>query len=316
MTIPVFTLMQQAVDIVGTSRHPTNKIAATLHAGDPVGAAFSVSMTNEWPDAIARRIGPGQRIGNSSGTVHAETACLLHTKGKTDGGRMFVTDLPCPNCVKNMAEAGIRTLYIDHKGFAKDFALRHGGDFENMAMRICEKAGISVYKLFRKEERLEPILEISSAYEPQIEKPPHVERLNAEPAPRLFQDWIARERERYDGGVYALGFARDDEGGAWLLSAQPHPVIGYTSETMGAPEGKYSYMLQPVNRLLMTAAREGLRLERDYLFCSVVPTARELVNMIAANLPRLRIGDTGASRDEHGLAALRTLVNAGVFEVL
>lgn len=314
MTLPVFTLMQQAVDIVGDSAHPSNKIAAALSGQTAAGEDFAIARNNAWPPAIRQRIGMDTRIGNASGTVHAETACLLHAP-RTEGGALFVTDLPCPNCVKNMAEAGIKTLYIDHKGFAKDYALRHGGDFTHMSMRICEKAGISVYKIFRKEERIEPILEVPPGYRPQLEKPPHVETLDAPFTQTLFLDWIDREKERYAGGVYALGLARNSHGQAVLISAQPHPAIGFTAETMGKPEGKYSYMLQPVNRVLMTAARQGLALDRDYLFCSVVPTARELVNVVAAGFTRIRIGDTAASRDEHGLAALRILMNSGVLGV-
>ena len=160
-----YTEMQKAVDIVNTSQHPTNKIAATLFGQDHEGQVFSVSRTNYWPEPILKKIGTTQRIGNSSGTIHAETACIMNAPC-TEGASLCVTDPFCPNCAKNMAEAGIKTVYIDHKGFNKDFVARRGDEFENMSMYICESAGISVYEIRRKEKELIPILKIAPAYRP------------------------------------------------------------------------------------------------------------------------------------------------------
>lgn len=191
MSLSPYDQMQKAVDIVGDSPHPTNKIAATLAGTDKGGRAFSVAHNNYWPDPIRQNIGTEIKIGNASGTLHAETACVIHSPGPTNDSQLFVTDLPCPNCVKNLAEAGIKTLYIDHKGFDKDYAQRRGHHFSNMSMRICEKAGISVYKIFRKDKKLESILEISADYVPPVEKPPHVERVIGDAA---FSTAVKKER--------------------------------------------------------------------------------------------------------------------------
>src|SRR5690606_7708262 len=115
-----------------------NKIAATVFGHDLAGKPFSVSRTNFWPAAIANSIGTEDDIGDSSGTIHAETAAIL-AASHTAGAALCVTDPFCPNCAKNIAEAGIKTIYIDHKGFDKDFATRRGGDFQNMSMRICAR---------------------------------------------------------------------------------------------------------------------------------------------------------------------------------
>ncbi|MCD8520448.1 MAG: hypothetical protein LRY57_04065 [Alphaproteobacteria bacterium] len=144
-------MMQRAVDIVLTSPHPTNKIAATLSGKTEDGLDFCISSTNSWPDAILNTIGHGEKIGNSSGTIHAETECILKAPA-TNGASLFITDPPCPNCVKNMAEAGIKKLYIDHKGFEKDFALRRGDDFSGLSLPLCQEAGMDVYEIRRKEQ--------------------------------------------------------------------------------------------------------------------------------------------------------------------
>lgn len=293
--------MQAAVDIVNTSPHPANKIAATIAGKDQQGQDFALSFTNKWPEPIRHKIGTDTRIGNSSGTIHAETVCLLSAP-ITQGAAMFVTDPPCPNCVKYMAEAGIKTLYIDHKGFDKDFAQRRGDDFTHMSMRICEHAGISVYELWRKEEKIVPILEVPEYYIPPEENPVRIEDENTAPAP-------------IESDIYAHAIATDKGGKRRRIMAALHPIIGYTFDTVERTSDKYSFYVQPVTRVLMNAKRHGLTIEPDSLYSSTVPTARQLVNMVGAGLTTITIGDMTKSRDEFGPMALKQLINAGILNV-
>lgn len=315
MTLSPYDHMQNAVDIVGTSPHPANKIAATLAGTDAKGQPYAVSATNYWPEPIMAHMGIDARIGNSSGTVHAETACILRAP-MTDGSSLFITDLPCPNCVKNMAEAGIKAMYIDHKGFDKDFAKRRGHHFENMAMLICERAGISVYRIFRKEKKIETIYEPPAGYKPALEKPQHIEMLEKSASADLLSYWAKTERMRYGEEPYALAFAADANGALAMLSAQPHPVIGFTSDMADEAQDKYSFLLQPVNRVLMTAARKGLKIMPGMVYSSIVPTARELVNFIGAGLDILTIGDPHAARDQFGPMALAQIESKGILKIL
>ena len=293
MSFSPYAYMQMAVDIVNDSPHPTNKIAATL-----AGENFHLSRTNHWPPAIERTLGADTRIGNSSGTLHAETACILAAGRPTESAAIFITDPPCPNCAKNIAEAGIKTLYIDHKGFDKDWAQRRSGDFGSMSMRIFEHAGISVYELWRKENRLEPIWEAPQNFVPPDENPIILEDANAPP----------HEFER----AYASATGTDRTGNTKRLTASTHPVIGYTSETLDKPEGKYSYLQQPVNRVLMAAARYGIKIAPDGLFSKTTPTARELVNVVGAGLTQITIAHPNRARDEFGPMALEQLRETGI----
>lgn len=300
--------MQSAVDIVGNSPHPVNKIAATLVCAN----GRALSRTNLWPEVISSRLGAETRIGNASGTIHAETACLLDMAG-TDGGTIFVTDPPCPNCMKNMAEAGIKALYIDHKGFKKDFAQRRGGHFEDMSMRIAERAGISVHVIYRREQKTETILNIPAGYAPADEFPVRLHPAEED----AFADLIAREHEYYQNQPFALALARDQSNRILALSARAHAAIGYSGdENLESPDGKYSFVLEPVNRLMMAAARKNLILRGDYLYSSRIPTARELINMIGANLFTIRIGNLNAARDIFGPQALKQLTEAGIIAVM
>ncbi len=304
--------MQRAVDVVGGSEHPTNKIAATLAGADHAGRVYSVTEVNYWPEPIRKKIGTETRIGNASGTVHAETACIFHARAATEGASMFVTDLPCPNCVKNVAEAGVRNLYIDHKGFDKDFARRRGGDFQNMALHICEKAGINVFKLFRKEERMETILAVPEGYSPVLERPARIVPLAFPPNHEKFGEMIEDERRFHDRRAFASAIARDHTGRCFLVSAEIHPIIGFTAHDPAPDDAKYNYYLQPVHRVLMNAARKGLAIEPTFLYSSRVPTARELVNLVGAGFESLIIGDTTQARDADGLKALKQLVDADI----
>ena len=314
MTHSPYEQMQRAVDIVNSSPHPSNKIAATVFGHDPDGMAFSVSRTNYWPHSIEKHLGFHARIGNSSGTIHAETACLLAAPFTNDAA-LCITDPFCPNCAKNIAEAGIRTIYIDHKGFDKDFAARRGEHFEDLSIKICEKAGIAVHKLFRKEQRTEPVVEIPDGYIPAEAGPVEFEFLSS--ADRAsFEALVARKRRLHRGRKIAIAVARDAYEGIFGLTARAHPAIGYTIATDGylirQHQGKYSVILEPVNRLLMNAPRRGLKIVDGMMFCSVVPTAREQVNMAGAGLTEIYIEELTRARDDNAMAAMTTLKSAGI----
>ncbi len=315
MTFDPYALMQTAVDIVQQSEHASNKVAAALAGTDAGGREFVVARTNFWPPAIREKIGADARIGSSSGTIHAETACLMEAP-LSQGAALFVTDVPCPNCIKNMAEAGVRALYIDHKGFAKDFALRRGGHFNSMALRICEKAGIGITRVYRKERRTEDILKISAGFSPIIEKPARIAPLPGPPVGENdFLEMIGTDTAAYNGRPFALAIATNASGQSFLISAETHPCPGYTMQTVESGDEKYSTILQPVNRVMMMAARHGLKIDRACLYSSRVPTARELVDMVGAGLTKIRIGDSKKARDNDALAALDTLVKAGILEL-
>ena len=296
--------MQLAVDIVGTSLHPTNKIAATIAGKDSDGAPFTLSRVNHWPKIIEDTIGREPDIGNSSGTIHAETACILAAP-KTDDAVIFITDPPCPNCMKNMAEAGIKALYIDHKGFDKDWAKRRGDSFESMSMRIAAKAGIDVYVIYRKEQRFETISRHAMGYKPPEEHPADIAPHSGD-----FRAAITSARNQFGDAPFSLAQAKNSHGENFIIAVDCHPTIGYTSETVEEKRGKYSFIIQPLNRILMIAAREGLTIEQIY--SSRTPTSREMINTIGAGITTLQIGDKKSARDEYGTKALAQLQDANI----
>jgi deoxycytidylate deaminase len=299
--------MQMAVDAVPNSRHPTNKVAACLAGHD-----YTITRTNFWPHPIADVMGTDARIGSSSGTIHAETACLFkasYTHNTTLGASLFITDPPCPNCMKNIAESGVSKLYIDHKGFQKDFAKRRGESFENMSMRVADRAGIDVHVIYRKEQRFEVISHHAPGYKPAHEHPAVIKPCDDTPSA------LAKAKRHYGDEPFAFATATDASRQTLSILVDRHPTIGYTSENVEGKQGKYSFILQPINRLLMIAAREGLTIDPTSVYSSRVPTSREFVNMIGAGIQTMTIGDHKKSRDDQGITAFETLKSAGILNV-
>ena len=306
--------MQKAVDVVNTSLHPDNKIAAALFGTDKAGRHFSIIHTNYWPAPILERIGTDSKIGNSSGTIHAETACILNAP-YSYGASLCITDPFCPNCAKNIAEAGVRNIYIDHEGLDKDWIERNRPSFEAMSLRICERAGINVYEIHRKEGRIEPLYQAPEDYQPLHENPVEIGDYNGQD----FTDLIKTKAEQHKGRQIAIAIATDESGKEQIMTARRHAAIGYSRDvpdSMESKQGKYSFILQPVNRLLMNAPRHGLKLVDGGIYSSRVPTAREQVNMVGAGLTKIHIGHIDEARDKGAIQAMGLLSGHHIMEFI
>ena len=314
-----FKHMKTALDIAPRSPHPTNKIAALLFGKTKEGKDFSVVRTNHWPDVIYENIGTDKKIGNSSGTIHAETACIVSSEHATDGASICITDPFCPNCAKNMAEAGIKTIYIDEDGFDKDFFKRRGDQFDKMSMQICERAGINVYALDMLSEKIRPILEIPDNYVPAVDSP--IEKEPIESAnDAVLHDVVEKATDRNQRRKFSIALVEDKDGKKFALTARAHAVVGYSMHDpdealdLLTPIDKYSFIQEPVNRLMMHLARLGYTLIDNYLYCSQVPTSREQVNLVGANVKRITIGDIQKCRDPHGFVAMKLLKSKNILD--
>lgn len=307
-----FTHMKTALDIAPRSPHPTNKIAAVLFGHDDQGKTFSIIRTNHWPNVIYEHFGRKTKIGNSSGTIHAETSCIMSAIHATNGASLCITDPFCPNCAKNIAEAGIKNIYIDQDGFDKDFFKRRGNHFDAMSMQICARAGINVYKLNMLTESKEVIYESPNDYIPVEDSPIHhepIESMNE----AIFNDIIMQASNIHQRRKFAIALVMDKQDNKFALTARAHAVIGYSMDKpdealdLLTPIGKYSFIQEPVNRLMMHIRRHGYRLWEGFLYCSQVPTSREQVNLVGGNIERITIGNIQKSRDPNGLTAMQML---------
>ena len=311
--ISAFKAMENAVNIVNDSPHPVNKVSACLFFEDD-----EICSTNLWPKAIEKELGTKVRIGNSSATVHAETACIFKSDKATDGASIAITDPFCPNCAKNIVEAGIKHAYIDHKGFEKDFWGRRAGHFKNMSMEIMARGGVCVYEVNRKAKTITTIYEPSPDYIPAEDSPVEIEpETKTESAFKLV---ITHKSALHYNRKIAVALAETSSGETFSLAVRGHAVIGYSMKKdsdidhMMQETGKYSFMQEPLNRLLVYAKRKGFKILDGYIFCSQVPTAREQVNFIGAGYTSLIVGDVFRSRDHSGIKAKTLLKKHGLIE--
>lgn len=316
MSISPFRLMQQAVDIVKESQHPTHPIAATLYGRDENDEPYIISKTNTWPRAIDDALGRDVKIGGSSPTIHAEVAAILAAPGKTEGAQIFVTDPPCPNCAKNIIEAGITAVYIDHKGFGKRFASEREKDIE-LSYALFRDAGIPVYKVFRKKEKLDPLVTIDDGFtRPDYEKPPLIQQLGGEPKIAEFLRDAVSFRHEYNMESCAVVIAHSPNGAPHFIGCEGGHVIGQTRDSRKKSDiTKYSLDMEPLNRAFMVAARHGFKLDPDYIFSCRVPTPREMVNSIGAGVRDIHIDDCEQGRDARSFEALNMLQEANILTV-
>src|SRR5690606_14004022 len=199
----------------------------------------------------------------------------------------------------------------------KEWARRNGHHFEHMAMKIFQKAGISVFEIYRKEQKLIPIWLADTDYTPPEDNPLILEKILMDNIGKdLLLQKTGEAKDIFKDRPFAAAFAYDaatDSGR--FIAAAAHLSAGYTPGTLEDPEGKYSFTIEPLNRLLMRAARHGLKVIPAYLYSSRTPTARELVNMIGAGITLLHIGDPNDSRDPFGPQALKQLQSAGIIQI-
>ncbi|MEM6811351.1 MAG: deoxycytidylate deaminase [Pseudomonadota bacterium] len=300
------------------SPHPKNKIAATIwHPNNPDNF---VTCTNSYPEVISDVIDTRKKIGNASATVHAETNLMANAAFPTEGAHIFITDPFCPNCAKNMAEAGIARIYLDREGFEKDFFKRRQDEFVEKSLKIIEHAGISVYTV-GESGKVKTIYEADPDYIPLNDFP--VEEVQIEQADQVsFEKAVHRAREQYGEDKHAVCLAKNELGQNFEISCLSHPVFGYsisneslvTQMISHSGGDKYSFWQEALNRMMMHLSKRGFTLIGEFVYCSEVPTSREQVNATGYGISQINIGDKTESRDEHGLKAMKTLSKKGVIE--
>ncbi len=310
---------QDAVDLVLSSEHDSSKVAACIF--DPNDENIFAVHTNHRPQALSANLPPEARIGSSSAYVHAEVSCIFGFEGHLRGSHICLTDPFCPNCAKFMAEAGVRSVYIDHKGFQKDFASRRGGEFKDMSMLIAEKAGISVFIVNRKEGSVEPILDHphSTRPSPSAIEFFDVEGDNSADLKRYVDEFKTRLGVN---SSFAVAIANETNGkpvGILVFEALPPGLTPeeFSIRKLQADNGKYRFPMDPLNRLMILLRRQKMTLAANgTVACSFFPSSRALVNAVSFGVRNIIALRGDCDHDRHGQEAARTLNQAGCLDFL
>ncbi len=302
-----FSYINTARKAEQSSKHPTHKVGATIVGKDSNGDEYIISKPNFWPQALENTLGRDTKLGNASTTVHAEVAAILSAPA-TQGATLYVTDLPCPNCSKVMAESAIEKIYIDANTHNTPLGKKMKRYFDLASKPILQSAGISVYEV---NDNLNTIKTIISPQNISIsQNNPTILQISAKKEDINHENFIEMIRNNKKTAPFSACFAKNKQGLHKFILAEPQTSIGlsiYKANSISTAQNKYEPVLQPINRLLLTCARYGLHIDKGFLYSSQVPTAREFVNMIGAGYTSLHIGDHMVCRDKGGLNALEKL---------
>lgn len=302
-----FTYMQMALEIESQSPHPDHKVGAVIHGHDQNGQIFAIAQSNFWAPSLENKIGKDQKLGNASTTVHAEIAALCRSP-ITENANLYITDLPCPNCAKAIAEARINTLFIDSDTHNTPLGLKIKPFFEKISLPILKAAGITVFELHTKTNKSVLIHQATTQKLIKIEHPPLIIPINNNSiSSTTFHNLI---REHTATTHFAACLAKSHLGNIIFMLTRAHRSIGLSpkeADKLSGLQTKYLPILQPADRLLLNCARHGYRILPEYIFSSQVPTSREFVNLIGLGYEQLSIGNTSISRDENSLNALKQL---------
>lgn len=293
------------------SLHPTIKVGAVLVLAD----GETISSSNVWLDDL---IPPDskQKIGNGSPSVHAEVSTIFRAikQGKsTQGAKMYISDPPCPSCVKAMVEAGIKEIYFDRKGLDNPWYEANRHDFKRMSLELAGGLDIPIYIGTRNHTKERAAIEPynKDALAKRTMPFNYGQKQYLRPVRQKWTNPLAHEQEvRNHFGEetpFAMAIAVNPKGeGRIIIATSESPVlprcINYDSK-------KYSEIMHPLDRLLMVCARHGVKPLPNSIVCSGIPVADELVNLcgFAPRGENITIIDPDSGDQKHGLEALRFL---------
>lgn len=318
MPAEILTRMEKALENESQSRHPVHQVGAYMRGQDTAKSNFEIGRPNFWPPALAEKFAPDEKLGNASTTVHAEIAVLLNAPG-TEGAELYVTDLPCPNCAKAIAEARIGSVYIDSHAHVTPLGKKMEPYFRSISLPLLQYAGVNLLEVNRENRTVEPLINIPKGKVIPVERPVEMSLLGkGDVTPENFAKMIERARTKIGTDQpFVACYAHSRLGTYTALLVRPHIAIGLDEERIESLKPlleKYSLTLQPTNRALITASRYGLKIDQDYFYSAHVPTSREFVNLIGAGHTKIAIGDRTKSRDEWGLKALAQLEEKNILQ--
>lgn len=307
-----FKRMERALKTEKNSPHPTHKVGAYIHCHENTPDIKDLPAShNSWPEPLERTIGHNVKLGNASTTIHAEIAALSDIPSFTSSKNsdIYITDLPCPNCAKTIAEAGIANVFIDSHTHNTPLGLKIKPYFEQVSLLMFKKAGIGVFEMNAQEKTVSTILNSTTIEEDKSIIFTGAFKQPIEPHEEALSSLIERSNEQYNR-PFAACFAMDNKGQSFLLSAQTQNALGLSdadAKHISHIQNKYEPTLQPINRLLGQCAYFGLKIIDKTLYCSQTPTSREFVNMIGTGHTELIINQQQKCRDEWGLKALEQI---------
>lgn len=279
--------MANTVNLVQNSKHPTNKVATSVYGSNFKSESFTSAHTNTCPHEIQEIIKIKGRIRERSGYIHAELNALMGCKPGWQSLALTVTDPPCPNCMKNIVDAGVTSVFIDAKGFKKDFYQRRRFEFDLISKRIAKFAGISLYVLNRKKNEIHPILLDQEISEVAVDQ----ERWE------LFPDNLNQQELLKKKGLQksVTAYVQDLSSKRYLACSSETLPGNMSQEEADALlsdsrlSKRYNFKNFPILSIILLSLRKGFLLDKEIFHLNFEPSSLDLVYIIAFGIEKISL---------------------------
>jgi deoxycytidylate deaminase len=126
------------------SPDPSTKVGAILYD------RWGVSAGHGWNSFPAGSIvGPEyyqDRQLKYDRIIHAEMRCLFRAKDWAQGGALYTSMVPCKECAKHIAEAGVARVYYPASCLLSDF-VRRQAESVNTALMVLAESSVKVIEV-------------------------------------------------------------------------------------------------------------------------------------------------------------------------
>jgi deoxycytidylate deaminase len=123
------------------SPDPSTKVGAILYASYGVSVAYG---WNSFPaNSVVGKEYYDDRALKYDRVIHAEMRCLLQAGREAKGGVLYTTMVPCKDCAKHIAEAGVARVYYPSSCLKSDFVKR-SAESVHTAMIVLAESQVEV----------------------------------------------------------------------------------------------------------------------------------------------------------------------------
>tara|TARA_B100000749_G_C18341895_1_gene429394 strand:+ start:282 stop:776 length:495 start_codon:yes stop_codon:yes gene_type:complete len=130
--------MDMAFLCASWSKDPSTQVGAVIADGN----SFVSMGFNGYPHGVEDREDP--RSIKYLKTIHAEMNAILHSNRDIRGCSLYATHLPCPNCMANIIQKRISTVYIPKQ--SEDY-LSRWGEKVAVSMGMADEVGIKIHEV-------------------------------------------------------------------------------------------------------------------------------------------------------------------------
>ncbi len=318
------------------------KVGSVLFGIDDHGRTFFVPTVNTTPMLITQKLGRDVKIGTSHSTEHGEMVGL-RSAPKFIKASLAVSRNTCPTCLSCVSEFNgfspengvVERIYGDSRSLAlRDIMSKLSVSKHRIAKpmleEIADKGKIPYYYINPDRKRIKHRYGPADfEYVPRVESPILAARQDGVSHINEFQldvllgnaMELAKTGPLPDDTEAAILIAKNANGTFYTIGATaampPGFVFGRDQSHLGYHDThdkrSYKYVVHPISRVLIAAAKLGLTCENGALVTTYTPDSGMLINAIGAGVPNIVTPRSHAHTSTNpDFAALTQLTEAGI----